>query len=65
APMTDAFAEHNRVVKEVALQEGAPFIDLAASFRTEGQFVDVVHMNAQGSAQMARLIAAGMLATLP
>jgi lysophospholipase L1-like esterase len=63
--MVDGLREHNQVVKEVAAQQGASFIDLAAAYRPEGQFTDVVHMNAAGSAQMARLIAAGLLQQLP
>jgi lysophospholipase L1-like esterase len=53
--------EHNQVVKAVAQEQGALFIDMAASFTGAGQFADAVHMNPAGSRQMARRIAEGLL----
>jgi lysophospholipase L1-like esterase len=54
-------AEHNAVVREVAAARGDLLVDLAAQFQTEGQFVDPIHMNAAGSAQMGRLVSAEIL----
>jgi lysophospholipase L1-like esterase len=53
--------EHNAVVREVCAQQDVLFIDMAPRFQQAGQFADIVHMNPAGSAQMAHLIAEGLL----
>jgi lysophospholipase L1-like esterase len=53
--------EHNGVVRDVAAEQGALFIDMAARYQGAGQFTDLVHMNDEGSLQMARLVAEGLL----
>ncbi len=53
--------ENNGVVKDVAARQSALFIDMAAAYQGKDQFTDLIHMNDEGSLQMARLIADGML----
>lgn len=48
--------EHNVVVREVAATHGDLLVDLPVHFQPAGQFVDPIHMNVEGSAQMGRLI---------
>lgn len=52
--------EHNGIVRDVAVSRGDFLVDLVREFAAERQFVDPVHMNAEGYAQMARIIAAGL-----
>ena len=61
AALAAGIVEHNGVVREVAAQQGALFIDMAAAYRGEGQFEDLVHMNDAGSLQMAQIVAEGLL----
>jgi lysophospholipase L1-like esterase len=63
--LAEGIAQHNEVVREVAAQQGATFVDMAAKFQRDGQFVDAVHVNPEGAQQMARIIADGMLAGIP
>lgn len=56
--------EENQVVREVAAQEHALFIDLAAVYSRTGMFEDIVHMNKSGSLQMAKYIAIDLLKSL-
>jgi lysophospholipase L1-like esterase len=58
-------AEHNGVVRDVAAEQGALFVDLAAVYpRDEQLFVDPVHNNPRGSEIKARLIADALVKDL-
>lgn len=56
---------YNRTMTAVAEEHGVTLIDLASRMPHEGMFGDPVHMNANGTLQKARVIAAGMLEMLP
>jgi lysophospholipase L1-like esterase len=62
--MVRSIDEHNRVMKEVAEEQAALFIDLAPRFPQAGNFHDPVHLNAKGTAIKARIIADGLLESL-
>lgn len=62
--MVRFIAEHNRVMSEVATDQGAIFIDLAPEFPQAGTFHDPVHLNPRGTAIKARIIADGLLESL-
>ncbi|MHC5211571.1 MAG: SGNH/GDSL hydrolase family protein [Planctomycetota bacterium] len=62
--LTEAMAEHNAVMRSVAEEQGALYIDLHAQF-PQGQDLfhtgDPVHLNARGTRVKARIIADGLL----
>ena len=59
-----AVAEHNDIVRSLALERGVGLYDLAASMPTAARyFVNGVHMTAAGSAEMARQVAEYLVAT--
>jgi lysophospholipase L1-like esterase len=62
--LTDAMKEHNAVMRAVAEEQGALFIDLYARF-PQGEDLfhtgDPVHLNARGTRVKARIIADGLL----
>jgi lysophospholipase L1-like esterase len=62
--MVSSIKEHNRVMRDVAAEQSALFIDLDPQFPQAGNFHDPVHLNAQGTALKARLIADGLLESL-
>jgi lysophospholipase L1-like esterase len=57
-------AEQNEVMKQVAAEQGALLVDLAAAYPGGDFFVDSVHNNAAGAQEKARIIADGLLAGL-
>ena len=58
----DAVAEHNQVMREVADEQGALFIDLDQQFpQGRALFQDPVHLNDKGTVIKARIIADGLL----
>ena len=66
ALMVDAIAEQNQVMKQVAAEQGALLIDLAAAY-PQGDFFaegDPIHNNEAGAKEKARIIADGLLAGL-
>jgi len=64
ALMVRSIDEHNGVMGEVAAAQSALFIDLDPQFPQAGNFHDPVHLNAEGTAIKARIIADGLLESL-
>lgn len=61
--LVDSIAEQNQVMKQVAAEQGALLIDLAAAY-PQGDFYaegDPIHNNAAGAKEKARIIADGLL----
>ena len=59
--MVQAIAEQNEVMKQVAAEQGALLVDLAAVYPEGGFFADPIHNNAAGAKEKARIIADGLL----
>jgi len=63
--LVDGIAEHNGVVRDVAQEQGALFVDLAAVYPHDRElFVDPVHNNPAGAEVKARIIADALVKDL-
>ena len=53
-----AIAEHNRIIEEVAIEDGTPFFDFASVFPKDPKYYqDDIHVNEKGSALKAKQFA--------
>jgi lysophospholipase L1-like esterase len=64
SPFAQGMAENNEVVRQVAAEQGAVLVDLAAAYPEGNYFADSVHNNAAGAKEKARIIADGLLKDL-